>query len=232
MKKKNIPTQDIDFTDAFFKEVSEDVQNDNLKAFWKKYGIHIVAFVVVCLTVAVSFETIKHWRDKMNQRWSNDFAYAMLLQNQDKYDESIKAFEKIVKDGNDIYADEANIKIINILLEQNKLDEAFAKLEEFVKSANNDKLKNIAIMKLATYKADSASVEEMSKLLEPIIDAKNSVWRLEAKELIALTYLRENNKEKALEIYETIAKANDINDILRARAQNMISVLTSAGDRK
>lgn len=232
MKKKNTPEPaELDFTDVFFKEVSEDVHNDNLKAFWKKYGVQIVACVAICLTIAVSFETIKHWRDLQNQKWSNAFAYASVLEQQGKYDDSLKALTSLAKDGNAVYSDLAQVEIINILFEQNKQEEALQKLEQFIKSARNDKLKNVALIKLATYKADTLSAPEMTSLLAPLL-SDNNVWLPEAKELVALAHLRENKNRAALDIYQEIVALPDVNDILRARAQNMISILTSAGEPK
>lgn len=231
MIKKNISAPEPDFTEMFFKEVSEEVQNDNLKAFWKKYGVQIVAFVVVCLTIAVSFETIKHWREVQNQKWSDAFAYATVLHNQGKTDDSLKMLTSLAEDGNAVYADLAQMQTVNILLEQNKTQEALSKLETFIEKGHNAKLKNAARIKLASYKADSAPTAELEALLQPLIDS-HSAWMPEAKELIALSYLRQNNTAQALEIYKEIAVINDVNDILRARAQNMISVLTSAEGNK
>ena len=227
MKKKNIPEQELDFTDVFFKEVSEDVHNDNLKAFWKKYGVQVVAFTALCLTIAVSFETIKHWRDLQNQRWSNAFAYAQVLQTQGKQEDSLKALQDIADNGNAIYADLAAMKKINILFEQGNKDAALTALSDFIKNAHNDKFKNAALLKLAYYKIDTAGADEITALLKPL---DGSVWEAEAKELIALTLLRENNVSDALAIYQGIIALPNINDILRARAQNMISVLTSNGE--
>ena len=228
MKKKNIPAEELDFTDVFFKEVSEDVQNDNLKAFWKKYGVQIVAGVALCLTIAVSFETIKHWRDLQNQKWSDAFAYTQLLKNQSKEDESIKALNILADDGNAIYSDIARFEKVNILIDQGKTDEALPLLDDLTKNAHNEKLKNVALLKLASYKADTSSAEEMEQLVQPLF---TTVWSPEAKELIALAHLRAGEKNKALAIYQEISTLYNVNDILRARAQNMISVLTSSGDK-
>lgn len=232
MKKKNNTVATPDLAEAFFREVSEDLQNDNLKAFWKKYGVQLVALVTICLTIAVSFETIKHWRNQHSQQWSDAFAYAQVLQNQGKFDDSLKLLADIEKNGNAIFADEAQLKTVNILLEQGKKDEALAKLEKFVKSANVDKLKNAALIKLATYKVETATPQEMSELLAPLTKDINSSWQQEALELIALSYLQAGNEAEALARYEEIVKNNDISDILRVRAKNMISVLTSGGVNK
>lgn len=232
MIKKKIPEQELDFTDVFFKEVSEDVQNDNIKAFWKKYGTQIVVFVALCLTIAVSFETIKHWRDVRNQEYSNAFASAQSFYNQGKIEDSLKILQKLSKDGNAIYSDIAATKIITILLEQNKTSEALTKLEEFIKNAHNDKLRDAAIMKLASYKINSASFDEMKQLLDPLMQQGNSAWLMGAKELLALSALKTNNNEQALALYTDISKAPEVHETLRARAQNMISILTSTGDNK
>lgn len=232
MIKKKIPEQELDFTDVFFKEVSEDVQNDNIKAFWKKYGTQIVVFVALCLTIAVSFETIKHWRDLRNQEYSNTFALAQSLYDQGKLDNSVQTLQKLSKDGNAIYSDIAEVKIIDILIEQNKISEALTKLEKFIDKAHNDKLRDAAIMKLASYKVNTLSFEEMEQLLAPLMQEDNSAWVIGAKELLALSALNSNNQNKALALYTEISKAPEVPETLRARAQNMISILTSTGDNK
>lgn len=227
MKKKNMPVEELDFADVFFKEVSEDVHNDNLKAFWKKYGVQIVTAVALCLTIAVSFETIKHWIDAQNQKWSDAFAYSQILIRQGKESDSISALTNIEKNGNDIYSDIAQLEMINLLLEKDQKELALKKLEDFILSANNDKLKNLALMKLVSYKVDSVSASELKALIQPLM---NTVWASEAKEFVALAHLRNNEKDKALEIYNEIASSHNISEILRARAQNMISVLTTSGE--
>lgn len=232
-KKKLLPEveQELDFTDVFFKEVSEDVHNDNLKAFWKKYGVQIVAITALCLAITVSFETIKHWRDKQNQQWSNAFTYAQLLQNQGNFDESLKALSNIEKKGNALYSDLAKLEQVNILLQQDKKDEALTLLSDFIKNGHNQKLKNAALIKFALFKADILTGEEMNDLLQPIFQ-DNGAWMPEAKELVALAYLNHKKYDKALVLYQEISELINLNDTLRARAHNMISVLTSAGENK
>ena len=47
-----------EFTDQFIKEIDEDVKNDQLKVLWNKYGLFVIAFVVLAVSAAVSFEKI------------------------------------------------------------------------------------------------------------------------------------------------------------------------------
>lgn len=235
MKKKKIPASEADFTDAFFREVSEDVHNDNMKAFWKKYGVHVIAAVVVCLTIAVSFESIKHWRDKRSQQWTDAFVQAQLLTDMGQYDESVKILTSLAENAGNIYAEEARLEIINVLLKQNKDAEALAQLEDFTKTAGNKQLRNAALVRLAMYKIETADTEEIVTLLEPILRDKNNAWLPYAQEMLALSFLQHGNADQAESTYNEIIKYYEqtgSNSSLRARAQNMVSVLAYKGENK
>ncbi len=56
MKKKETK-EDLQAAENFFKEVSNDVKNDNMKKFWDDYGLYVIIAVAVVLTFPVSVET-------------------------------------------------------------------------------------------------------------------------------------------------------------------------------
>ena len=66
MKKKETK-EDMQAAENFFKEVSADVKSDNMKKLWDTYGLQIIIAVVIILTIAVSFETLKAWKLKHNE---------------------------------------------------------------------------------------------------------------------------------------------------------------------
>ena len=90
---------DADEQEAFIREVTEEVKNDNLKQMWEKYGIYIILLVVLAIVGAVSFEGFKSWRQAKSETWSDTYAYALNLENQGKYDESLKVLEQMEKTG-------------------------------------------------------------------------------------------------------------------------------------
>ena len=61
---------DADEQEAFIREVTEEVKNDNLKQMWEKYGIYIILLVVLAIVGAVSFEGFKSWRQTKSETWS------------------------------------------------------------------------------------------------------------------------------------------------------------------
>ena len=226
MKKKetNAESRAID---NFFREVSEDVQNDKLKKIWDTYGLHIIIAIIAILTIAVSFETLKAWKIKRNETWSDAYAYALQLQNQGKYEESLNILADIEQKNKGIYKNLSEIQKANILFEQGKNAEALTLLEKIVNDEDfNSKLRHITAVKLVSYKLDTAPREEIEKLLTPLMNAESS-WKNIAKEMLAMLEIREGNIEKAKEIYSEILNSPDLSDGLKLRVQDMLSALNS-----
>lgn len=226
MKKKETSAESRAI-DNFFREVSEDVQNDKLKKIWDTYGLHIIIAIIVILTIAVSFETLKAWKIKRNETWSDAYAYALNLQNQGKYDESMNVLGEISQKNKGIYRDLSEIQKSNILFEQGKNAEALALLEKIVNDESIDpKMRHITAVKLASHKLDTAPREEIEKLLAPLMNEESS-WKNIAKEMLAMLEIREGNIEKAKEIYGEILNSPDLSDGLKLRVQDMLSALNS-----
>lgn len=226
MKKKET-TEDMQAAENFFKEISADVKSDNLKKIWDNYGLQIVIAIVIILTAAVSFETFKAWKDKRAQTWSNAYAYALDLQNRGQFDDSIKILQQINEQNNGIYSDMVQMQISNILFEQGKNSEAIAELEKIVNNKDADKqIHDIAVIKLASYKLDNAPKEEVLALLEPLIKEKGS-WSSAAQEMTAWLAIRDGDLESAKKIYSSILNTPNLNDGLKLRVQDVMSVLNS-----
>lgn len=214
---------DDDMTDAFIHEVSEEVKNDNLKIFWDKYGLFVILFVVLAVSAAVSFETIKNWRDKAFQ--SRTEQYLMSLPNSVNYESSLKALEKIASGDNGIYSELARIQIANILFEQNKISEGEEMLQTIVDNDElNPRVRNLAALKLATYKIDTAPRTEIQTLLEPVANAENS-WSPLAKDLLAMAAIKDGDIEGARTIYVSLLESGNISENFRSRIQDMLSAL-------
>lgn len=214
--------------DILFQEINEELKQEKMRNFWKKYGILATVVVIAALTFAVSFESIKAWQNKKAQTWSDAYAYAYNLQIQGKYDESIAVFKDIEQQNGGIYRDIAQMQIANVLLEQAKNDEALTVLTALVNNPDaNVSIQNMAIFKLASYKLDNAPREEVEALLNRLI-IDNGSWVNVAKEMKAMLEIREGNLSQALEIYNDILNNNELSDTLKSRVQDMISVLTEA----
>ncbi len=212
--------------DAFIMEVNEELKNERLKQIWDKYGLIIIAVVVVSLTAAISFETIKSWYNKKFQDISDTYSAAAVLQEQEKHDESIIVLKSIEENaGNHIYAQLAQIQQANILFEQNKNEEAIAILQKIIDDTNTEKsLKEVAILKIASYKLENATFADIEALLKGMID-ENGNWTVIAQELLAMSAIKHKNQEKAKELYSAILANPNAPENIKTRAQDMLLLL-------
>ncbi len=224
MKKK--PEQEYTMQDAFIREVDEDLKNESLKKMWDKYGLLITIFVVVVLTLAVSYESLKAWYIKRAENWSDAYAVALSLQNQGKYEESSQALSMIVDKKFGSFANLAKMQQVNVLLDSGKTEEALELLQKIVDDKGfNSQLRDVAIIKLASYKQDNAPRQEMEQLLAPIVKNPENAWYVFAQDMLAMVSVRDGNVKEAKEIYNNLLNDNSVSEDIKGRIKDILSVL-------
>lgn len=235
IKKKTVKTVQVDkskadtapdITDAFINEVNEEVKNDSFKELWNRYGLIIIAIVVIAVSGAVSFEKIKSWKLQRNQLTTEN--YMDSARKQDNPDAMIAALQKINQSDHGIYGDFARLQIANIKFEQQKNEEALAMLDSLIKDKQvNDEVRHIALIKYATYQVDTLSKQELANLLKPVLEADNS-WTPLANDLLAMAAIREGDLQTAREIYTKLLDVKDLSDSFKSKVQEMLSSLNTA----
>ncbi len=221
--KKN---EEYTMQDAFIREVDEDLKNESMKKLWDKYGLFVLLIVIVSLTVAVSYESIKSWYIKRAENRTEGYAVALSMQNQGLFDDSLEALDLIINQKMGTYAELAEMQKATILLEQNNEKEALALLEKIANDkSSRQQLRDTALIKLASYRQDSATFEEMSELLSPITNSKDNAWYAVAEDMLATILLRDGNTEQAKEIYNALLENQDTPDDLKNRIKDILSVL-------
>ena len=212
-----------EYTDAFIQEIDEDVKNDNMKMLWDKYGIFVILFVVIAVSAAVSFEKIKSWKEAQHQQTTEE--YMLATQLRESPEQTLAALQQINQSNQGIFSDFAKLQIANVLFNQNKKDEALATLQNLIEDKQvNSEVKNIALIKYATYKVDELPQAEFAALLKPIIDANNS-WTPLAQDLLAMSAIKDGDVDTARSIYEKILKIKDLPENFKNKVQDMLTSL-------
>lgn len=217
---------DKDVQEAFIKEVNEDLKNEEFKKIWDKYGLYIIILVVIALTAAVSFETIKSWYAKRMQTWSDTYAYAVSMHSQERYDDSLESLNYIIDKDYGIFTELAQMQKINILLDQGKNDEAIKLMENIVADKSfNRQLQQTVIFKLASYKMETSPLEDIEALIGSFARNENDSWQPVASEMLAIAYLHNNKIEEAKKIYNDLLKNDKASEMMKARISDILSVL-------
>lgn len=230
-KNRPNPYFNLEMEKAFFEEVDEEVRNDKFKQLVNKYGGVILFTLVIALSVAVGYEKIGEWRVRKAEQ--KNVQYVQALTPNPDYENNIVALENIVATEKGIYRDMAQMHIANILFDNNQKEKAVEALEQLYQdSETSPKIKEIAAIKLASYKIDFASFAEISELLSPIADNASSAWKPMAKELLAMSAIQNNDYATAKQIYQELLATGNLSDEFKTRVNDMLALISDAQNTK
>jgi len=215
----------LDAEKAFFEEVDEEVRNEKFKQLMNKYGGFILLLLIVALSVVVGYEKIMQWR--VHKAEQVNVQYVQALTPNPNFEDNIAELESFIATEKGLYKDMARLHIANILLDNNQTERALDYLEKIYQDAEvSDKVKEIATIKLATYRLDASSFSEIEALLSPIVQNTNSAWQQMAQELLAMSAIQNKNFDKARSIYQHLLTDSNISDELRARINDMLASIS------
>lgn len=220
------PYFNLDAEKAFFEEVDEDVRNERFKELINKYGGYILAVLILALSFAVGYEKIGEWRLRKSEQ--RNIQYVQATSPSSDYENNLVALENIVATESGLYKDMAHLQIANVLIANNQLEKGLSVLNDICNDDTIiDKVREMAAVKLASYKIDTASFAEIEAILNPVI-AKNGAWATMAKEFLAMSAIQNNDVEKAQTIYQEILTNNNISDELKARINDILANINNA----
>lgn len=226
--KENTRNQyfNLDAEKAFFEEVDEEVRNERFKELVNKYGGFILTILIVALSLAVGYEKIGEWR--ISRAEQKNVQYVQAINPRADYEENIAALENIVATEKGLYKDISQLQIANILLDNNQTEKALAVLAHMHQDTTvTDKIREIAAIKLATYKIDTASYKDIEQLLTPVAQS-NSAWSAMAKELLAMSAIQNKDLASAKAIYQELLTNGNLSDEFRSRINDMLASINEA----
>ena len=220
------PYFNLDAEKAFFEEVDEEVRNEKFKELINKYGGYILTFVILVLAFAVGYEKIGEWR--VSRAEQTNARYVQAVSASSDYENNIAELESIVQTETGLYKDIARLQIANILLDNNQTEKALTVLAQINDDASaSEKIREIAAVKLATYKIDSSSYSDIEKILNPIVQ-KGGAWAPMAKELLAMSAIQNKDMAKAKAIYEELLANGNVSEEFKARINDMLASINEA----
>jgi len=210
--------------DSLMREVKEDLQNEKIEKIWNKYGVYIVALVVLIVSTAVGYESISAWYRQKLEKNSDKFVAALNLESNEKND-IVGALDKVADETTGIYPVLANLEKANILLSKKEYKQAIEILNDIYRDSSVEKeIRYISAIKIASYEIDFGNKDNARTLLNEII-AQNNTWSAVAKELLASLEVKLGNLEAAKVIYRNLMADSLAPASIRKRAEEILSVL-------
>lgn len=212
-----------------FREVEEEVRQERLQKWWKKYGNYVVAGVSILVIGVAGWKLWERYDLQQRMKASGQIESAAQMSAAGQADLAAQAYAQIAKKAPGGYALLAQLSQADELLASGRTNDAVAL---YLKLAETDKagIGQVARMRAAWAQGDKLSTAELQTLLAPLNDGK-SQWRFMARELLAYRAMHDNNTDAAGKEFAALAADKDAPNSLRQRAEAMATMIKTSGGK-
>ncbi len=212
-----------------FREVEEEVRQERLQKWWKKYGNFVVAGVSILVIGVAGWKLWERYDQQQRLKASSQIESAAQMSAAGQSDLAAQAYAQIAKKAPSGYALVAQLNEADELLASGRTNDAVAL---YLKIATTDKagLGDVARIRAAWAQGDKLSTEDLKTLLAPLNDGK-SKWRYMARELLAYRALHDDHADVAGKEFAALAADSDVPASLRQRAEAMATLIRTSGGK-
>ncbi len=208
-----------------FRQVDEDVRQEQLLKLWRKYGNFVIAVVVV-VVIGLSGSTFwKQYRTNQRLAESAQFAAALDLLTVGQPALAAQRFAALADDAGAGYSALARLREAEALAAAGDSDGALAALDRLAADDRADRaLRDLASLIAVLQLIDSAPPDALGQRLEPLMQ-DGSLWRASARELGGLIALRRGETGRAREMFAGLAEDASAPPAVRQRAAELLAIL-------
>ncbi|MGE3872216.1 MAG: tetratricopeptide repeat protein [Parvibaculaceae bacterium] len=209
--------------ESLFREVDEEVRQDQYKKIWKQYGNYFTAMAVAVVLLVAGFKGWQYWQLSQSEKASRIFADAVTKLEEGKMADAEAAFAAIDHGG---YAKLGNLRRAAALAGQGKTDEAVALYDSLANDQNNQQsIRDLARLRAGYVLADKLAPAELISRLGAF-DNEQSPWRGLSREIFALAAYRTGDYTMADRYLNAIIADQGVALDVRQRAQTLLEVIT------
>ncbi|MGN0919146.1 MAG: tetratricopeptide repeat protein [Alphaproteobacteria bacterium] len=156
---------------AFELEVDEELQQEKLAEWWKKYSWLVYSGVAAVLLTTAGVEWYRSHQMKVRLTESDSFEKASLLAHEGKNEEAEAAFKQLATSGKTGYRMLALMNLANLQMNAGQTEEGLKTLKTILESTPpKDPLHLTSSLSYVAYQMESAPSEELLKVLESALE--------------------------------------------------------------
>ncbi|MDG1996094.1 MAG: tetratricopeptide repeat protein [Emcibacteraceae bacterium] len=208
-------------SDAFIREVDEDIRQKQINELWRKYGKFVIGIAVGIVVIVAGREIYTSVVEGKYTEQAELYNNAVSLNEA----EIAAALDPVISGGVDGYEVLAVFKKVEIALGNEDHAAAVTLLDDFAKSSNVQQIyKDIANLQAALLELDSASVDQIRGRLALILNGGNKYQSM-AAEIVALAELKAGETDAAKARLEAIVADEMASGSIKTRAEQYLSVI-------
>lgn len=184
---------------AFELEVDEELQQERLIEFWKKYRWLVYGGVAAILLLTAGAEFYKSYQTKVRLAESDIFEEATLKAHDGKTDEAISSFKELALSGKTGYRVLALMNLADLQMSKGEKTEALENLKKVLSaSSKKDPLYLVTSLTYVGYQLEDGNPGELLKVLEPALE--DNYFQGLATELALQLLVKQGKKDEAMDL--------------------------------
>jgi len=208
--------------ESLFREVDEEVRQEQFKKLWDRYGNAVIALCLVVVAAVAGYKGWQYWQVRQSEAAALMFFNAAELAETGKPGDALKQFGTIGHSGYGMLAD---LREAGLLAAQGKSEDAVKAYDAVAADASADPaLRDLARIRAGYVLAETLKPDELTARVGSF-DQPANPWRHAAREIIALAAWRTGDLKLCNQTVDTILADADTPGSLRQRAQILSQLL-------
>ncbi|RKQ73640.1 tetratricopeptide repeat protein [Oceanibaculum indicum] len=207
-----------------FREIDEELRQDNLKRVWSRYRYLIVGGVAALLLGTAGYVGWKEYQSRQQAEAAQSYAAAVALVGEQN-DQAADRFAALAQSGGSGYAALARLEQAGLLWQQEKRAEAIASLDALAGDASAPQsLRDLALVLGGQRRLEAGEAAAVKAHLATLVEG-TSPWRHLARELTALAAESQGNRAEARALLRQVTDDLEAPQAARARAAELLQAL-------
>jgi len=213
--------------DSLFREIDEELRQEQFSKLWKKYGNYAIAVAVAAILGVAGYQYWQTHDSAKRAEESAQFNAALRATLENRPADANQVLTKLAETGSAGYALMAKFNLAAAKAKEgNKAEAAKAYLAISENNAAPQELRNLALLLSVLHEIDSGDPKVLTDRVAPLASAANP-WHFNAKEFTAVLAQRMGDTQRASQLYRELADDATAPQGIRARAAEMSAVLGS-----
>lgn len=215
--------------DSFFREVDQELRQDQAKALWNNYGTLIIATAIAVVVATAAWVGWDYWTQSRANSSGDAYSQALTLAREGRSDEAKVALAQLEADGYGAYPVLARMRGATVLAEAGDAAGAVAAFDQVAADrAVTVSIRDMARLRAALLLVDHGSYNDVASRVETLTADTNAL-RYSAREALGLAAWREGRLSDAQALFTQILDDQNAPRNLRQRAEMMSELIRGSG---
>jgi hypothetical protein len=209
-----------------FREVDEEVRQEQIITFLKRYGKYLAAVIVLVIAVVAGYRYFQDQTRAEHARLGDAFDEAVLLVEEGKAAEALPKLQAIGKESpSDSFGLLARFRVAELQAQAKDVKAAQATYDAIAADSGAMKVyRDLAAYYAAALLLESGGGADLEKRLQSMSGSDN-VWHLSVDELRGLNQYKMGQRDAAVKTFKELLDKAPADSGFKLRAQQMLMVL-------